>query len=131
MNEKALKKSFRLTVDRKVRRLLCESSLVLSEASIVSLMPRFNCINVQNRELLAVSRDHDPVIGSQIVDQLILEAFTELPPNTKRQVSLSNRTSRGDRIIEIYFVVTKVERDNDWQNLDKKMLNKLQTLVES
>lgn len=79
-------------------------------------MPRFNCINVKNRKLLAVPRDHDPIIGSQVVDQLILKAFTELPPNTKRQVSLSNRTSRGDRVIEIHFIVTKVEWNDDWQN---------------
>jgi hypothetical protein len=69
------------------------SAPVLSKASVVSSMTGFECLDGQQRNLLARSGDDDSVIRAQIVGFEAVKAVAELPPDVDGQISLRNRAS--------------------------------------
>lgn len=68
--------------------MVCEPGFVLSEARVVSPMPRLHGFNRQHADLLVQPRDDDSVVRAQVVSQQVVTAAVELPPNFHRQVAL-------------------------------------------
>lgn len=56
-----------MTINGEVGRLMAESSLVLSVTSVIPSVTSFHRINVQKRQLLAISCYYNSVISRKVV----------------------------------------------------------------
>lgn len=83
------------------------SSLVLSIARVVASMPRFDSVDSEHANFLAVSRYDNSVVCAQISFHLMF-TIRKGPPNVEiAKIALRNCTNSGHRIIEIYFILSK------------------------
>lgn len=98
----------KITVYEKKSAMLGDSCFVLSETGVIAAMPRFDSVNSQNAELLAVSRYHHAVARAQVLLRLI-QIIVYHPSNGDRLVALRNGACSRNSFVEIHFFIAERE----------------------
>lgn len=88
-----LKKCHKITINCKIGAVSRYPGLILRVASVVAAVPCLHGFNVQHRKFIAGLRDHDAVVGRNIVLGKRLETVGQRPPDLEWQVSLADRAS--------------------------------------
>lgn len=99
----------KVTVYEKEGAVLSDSRFVLRETRVVAPVPRFDSVNGQNAQLLAVSRDHDTVARAQVLLGLV-QIIENRPPNANRLVAFRNGACSRNSFVEIHFFIAERER---------------------
>lgn len=99
----------KITVYEKEGAVLGNSGFVLSETRVIAAVARFDSVNGQNAQLLAVSRYHDTVARAQVLLRLV-QIIENHPPNGDRLVALRNGACGRNSFVEIHFFIAERER---------------------
>lgn len=103
----------KITVYEKEGTVLGYACFILGKAGVVAAMPRFDCLNGQNAQLLTVSRYHDTIACAQVLLELI-QIIENHPPNIDRLVAFRNGACSRNSFVEIHFFIAERERRDGW-----------------
>lgn len=117
--QNSLKNCHKITINCKIGAVSRYPGLILGVASVVAAVPCLHGFNVQHRKLIAGFRDHDAVVGRDVVLGQRFEAVGQRPPHLEWQIPLADRARSRYRLVEIKFFLPEGKRNDLWQNLEK------------